>query len=266
MPGSISTAIAHANAPVPGITPAEREGLILEHLSQVRLIARRIHEQVPGLVSLEDMVSSGTVGLIAAIDRFDAGQGVKLRTYAEFKIRGAILDSLRELDWAPRSRRQRARALVAATESAERRLHSTASVEDVAREMGLTIEQCHQWMRDTRQITFEPLDSVSAEQDGSVTTKQIAATGPDTEPERNIETEQLRAVLAEAIARMPGQERIVLSLIYHEDLSLREIARVMGVHESRISQVKAQALKRMRELVEENWPRRGGAAKPASRV
>src|SRR5512139_973792 len=104
------------------IGDSERERLILEHLPQVRLIARRIHERLPDSVSLEDLISTGIVGLISAIDNFDASHNVKLKTYAEYKIRGAILDSLRELDWAPRQQRKRAKQIEAAILTAEQRL------------------------------------------------------------------------------------------------------------------------------------------------
>src|SRR5206468_8741924 len=101
------TTVSASVPPSPAALPvADREQMILEHMPQVRLIARKIHDRIPGIIALEDLVSAGTLGLIAAIDRYDASQNVKLRTYAEFKIRGAILDSLRELDWAPRTQRQ----------------------------------------------------------------------------------------------------------------------------------------------------------------
>jgi RNA polymerase sigma factor for flagellar operon FliA len=107
----------------PPLSAQEREELILEHLPQVRLIARRIHERLPESVHLEDLISTGIVGLIAAIDRFDPSQNVKLKTYAEYKIRGAILDSLRGLDWAPRQQRKRAKQIEAAIAAAEQKLH-----------------------------------------------------------------------------------------------------------------------------------------------
>ncbi len=254
---AVATARTHHNY----LSAAEREHMILEHMSQVRLIARRVHEQVAGLLSFEDLVSSGTLGLIAAIDRFDPAQGVKLRTFAEFKIRGAILDTLRELDWAPRRQRRRARAILEATGQVENRLQTTATVEDIASEMGISITECHDWLRDTRRLSFEPLDTVAPDSDGAMSPRQIAATGAETQPGRQIENEQLREVLAGAISRMPRQERIVLSLMFHEDLSLREIARVMGLHESRVSQIKSQALGRMKDLVEQNWPKKGSSTR-----
>src|SRR5258706_11671297 len=122
---------------------AERERLILEHLPQVRLIARRIHERLPESVSLEDLISTGIVGLISAIDRFDTSHNVKLRTYAEYKIRGAILDSLRGLDWAPRQQRKRAKQIEAAISRAEQRLYRTPTEEEIADQLGLSIGGYH---------------------------------------------------------------------------------------------------------------------------
>src|SRR5712664_2175323 len=110
---------------------AERERLILEHLPQVRLVARRIHERVPENVSLDDLISAGVVGLISAIDHFDPKHNVKLKTYAEYKIRGAILDNLRGLDWAPRQQRRMARRVEAAIQSASQRLHRDATEEEI---------------------------------------------------------------------------------------------------------------------------------------
>ena len=107
------------------ISPAERDRLILENLPQVRLIARRIHDKLPESVSLDDLVSTGVVGLITAIDNFDASQNVKLKTYAEYKIRGAILDSLRELDWAPRQKRRKLSKSESGHQRAEQRPHRT---------------------------------------------------------------------------------------------------------------------------------------------
>src|SRR5579871_4263480 len=117
----------------------ERERLILEHLPQVRLIARRIHERLPESVNLDDLISTGTLGLIAAIDRFDPRHNVKLKTYAEYKIRGAILDSLRGLDWAPRQQRKRSKQIEAAIAAIEQRLHRQPTEDEIAKELKLTI-------------------------------------------------------------------------------------------------------------------------------
>src|SRR3954453_20787040 len=117
------------------ISTEERERLIMEHLPQVRLIARRIHERLPESISLDDLVSTGIIGLISAIDRFDSSHNVKLKTYAEYKIRGAILDSLRGLDWAPRQQRKRAKQIEAAIGQLQQKLQRTPTEEEIAAEL-----------------------------------------------------------------------------------------------------------------------------------
>src|SRR4051794_13166570 len=251
-----SASVPSTPAALPG---ADREQLILEHMPQVRLIARKIHDRIPGIIALEDLVSAGTLGLIAAIDRYDTSQGVKLRTYAEFKIRGAILDSLRELDWAPRTQRQRARKLLAAAAEAESRLGTTAGVEDIAQEIGITLQECQSWMRDTWSLSMEALDRAVSDTEGGVIERQVAAESAESCPSQKVESSDLRRVLADAIAKMPKQERVVLSLVFHEGLTLREIAKVLELHESRVSQIKTRALARMRTIVEVTWPRKGAA-------
>src|ERR1051325_8677254 len=123
------------------MTNEERERLILDHPPQVRLIARRIQERLPDSVSLDDLVSTGVIGLIAAIDHFDPAHNVKLKTYAEYKIRGAILDSLRGLDWAPRQKRRQAKQIEAAIAIVEQRNHRTPSEEEIAAELGIGIDE-----------------------------------------------------------------------------------------------------------------------------
>src|SRR5436305_14722287 len=136
----------------------ERERLILEHLPQVRLIARRIHDRLPESVNLDDLISTGIVGLISAIDRYDPSLNVKLKTYAEYKIRGAILDSLRGLDWAPRQQRKRPKQLQAAISTIEQRLHRAPSEEEIAKQLGLRIEEYHEWLVDIRGVNLGSLE------------------------------------------------------------------------------------------------------------
>ncbi len=135
------------------VTAEVREQLILEHLPQVKLIARRIHERLPGSVSLDDLISTGVVGLIAAIDRYDATHDVKLKTYAEYKIRGAILDSLRGLDWAPRQQRRRAKLIEAAIASLEQQHQRTPAEEEIAAHLGLSIAEYQSWLSEVRGLT-----------------------------------------------------------------------------------------------------------------
>src|SRR5208283_2761319 len=128
------------------LTPELREQLILEHLPQVKLIARRIHERLPVSVSLDDLISTGVLGLISAIDRYDASHDVKLKTYAEYKIRGAILDSLRGLDWAPRQQRKRAKLIEASIAVLEQQLQRTPSEEEIAGHLSIPVSEYQDWL------------------------------------------------------------------------------------------------------------------------
>jgi RNA polymerase sigma factor for flagellar operon FliA len=237
----------------PKLDNEERERLIMDHLPQVRLIARRIHERLPESVNLDDLVSTGIVGLISAIDHFDPSHNVKLKTYAEYKIRGAILDSLRGLDWAPRQQRKRAKQIEAAIAALEQRLHGSPSEEQVAAQLKLDIAEYREWLVDVRGVNLGSLESSSPEDDGRDLLKYIS----DEEqhwPSNLLERSELERLLAEAIERMPPVERTVLSLYYHEEMTLREIAKIVDLHESRVSQLKSQAILRLRSYIEKKWP------------
>src|SRR3954466_6112521 len=136
------------------LSETERERLILEHLPQVRLIARRIQERLPENISLDDLISTGVIGLISAIDHFDPKHNVKLKTYAEYKIRGAILDSLRGLDWAPRQKRKKAKQIEAAIAVVEQRLQGPATEEDIAAQLEITLEVYHEWLVEIRGLNL----------------------------------------------------------------------------------------------------------------
>ena len=233
------------------MTSDERELLILEHLPQVRLIARRIQERLPESVSLDDLVSTGVIGLISAIDNFDPRHNVKLKTYAEYKIRGAILDSLRGLDWAPRQKRRRAKQIEAAISVAEQRLKRAPGEEDITRELGISIDEYHEWL-----VEIRGLNVASLEYAGSDQGKDLLHYLPDGGdlPSTLLERSELERLLAATIDQIPEIERTVLSLYYKEELTLREIAQVVNLHESRISQLKSQAILRLRGAMSEQWP------------
>ena len=231
----------------------ERERLILEHLPQVRLIARRIHERLPESVNLDDLVSTGTLGLIAAIDRFDSSHNVKLKTYAEYKIRGAILDSLRGLDWAPRQQRKRSKQIEAAISVAEQRLHRAPSEEEIALQLDVTLEEYHEWLVDIRGVNLGSLEVSHPEEDGRNLLEYVSD-DQENWPSRLLERSELQRLLAGAIEKMPSTERTVISLYYHEELTLREISKIVNLHESRVSQLKSQAILRLRSYLEKRWP------------
>src|SRR5580700_69716 len=235
----------------------ERERLILEHLPQVRLIARRIRDRLPENVSVEDLVSAGIVGLIAAVDQYDPAHQVKLKTYAEHKIRGAILDALRGLDWAPRQRRKKAKQIEFAISKAEQRLHCIPAEDEIAAEMGLDLEEYHQWLVEVQGLNLGSLEYTSEDGEGQGLLEYISD-NQDLLPSRLLEKSELEKLLAESIRKMPAMERTVLGLYFTEELTLREIAKVVDLHESRISHLKSQAILRLRAGLQKVWPTQGG--------
>ncbi|MEO8370741.1 MAG: FliA/WhiG family RNA polymerase sigma factor [Candidatus Solibacter sp.] len=234
------------------MTDEERNKLILEHLPQVRLIARRIQERLPDSISLDDLISTGVLGLISAIDNFSPVHNVKLKTYAEYKIRGAILDSLRGLDWAPRQKRRKSKQIEAAIAAAEQRLQGPANEEDIAAELSITLEEYHEWLVEIRGLNLASLEYASGDQ-GRDLLHYLPDTGENL-PSLLLERTELERLLASSIEQIPEIEKTVLSLYYHEELTLREIAQIVNLHESRISQLKSQAIVRLRSHLAHQWP------------
>jgi RNA polymerase sigma factor FliA len=235
------------------VSAEEREQLILEHLPQVRLVARKIHERLPDSVCLEDLLSAGVIGLINAIDNFDPRQNVKLKTYAEFRIRGAILDSLRQTDWAPRLKRRQAREFEAAISRVEQRLGRTPEEEEIALELNLSLDEYRQKLTEMEALNIGELEFIRDENETPVILKYTAS--PEEEsPAIMLERAELERLIASSIDRIPKVEKTVLSLYFYEELTLREIAEVMGIHLSRVSQIKSQAILRLRTSLGRRWP------------
>jgi RNA polymerase sigma factor for flagellar operon FliA len=230
-----------------------RERLIMEQLPQVNLIAHRFHERLPNSVGLDDLISTGIVGLISAIDNFDPRQGVQLKTYAEYKIRGAILDSLRGMDWASRYRRKKAKDIEQAIWSAEQRLHRTPTEEEVAAEMNLTLEAYHERLAEVQGLSLQSLETKV----GPNGNQNLLALLPDDDepsPAERLERSELERLLAATIDQMPEIERTILSLYYRDELKMREISEVLNMRVSRISELKSQAILRLRAILARKWP------------
>ena len=232
---------------------AEREQLILEHLPQVRWIASRIHERLPESVCLEDLISTGIVGLINAIDSFDASHNVKLKTYAEYRIRGAILDSIRGMDGIPPHKRKRVKDIQAAVAKLEQTLQRAPEEEEIAAEMGLGLTGYQDLLLELRAVSIGSLDA--PERDGSSRTLMYyLADREDNSPARVLERAELEKLIQDGLTKMPGPERIVLDLYYRQGCNIREIAPVLNLHITRISQLKAQGVLRLRQYIERRWP------------
>ena len=238
-----------AVGPKPG-----RNDLILEHLPQVKMIASRIHDRLPDSVVLDDLISAGVLGLIDAVDHFDASLNLKLKTYAEHKIRGAILDSLRSLDWAPRNKRKKAKMIEAAIAAQEKKLHRSPTEDEVATQLEISLKEYRKWLVETRAVNLAPMEQgPTGDSEGSDVLRFVS--GDDDEwPTKQLERSELRRLVAQTVGRLPDVERTIITLYYTKELTLREIAKVVSLHETRVSQLKTQAILRMRSSLRAKWP------------
>jgi len=224
----------------------ERERLLLEQLPQVKYIARRIHERLPQHVSLEDLVHSGVVGLIDALNKFDACKHVQFASYAKHRIRGAILDSLRELDWGPRELRRKARMLDQTHAKLDAALGRTATEQEIAVAMGLELTELQHLLGEIDSLEISSFSVESAE-DGRDADLSDAVPAPEEDnPFQQCLDSEMRKLLIDALVALPERERQVLTLYYYEELTMKEVGAVLGVGESRVSQIHSLAMSRLR--------------------
>ena len=223
----------------------ERDRLLLEHLPSVRYIAHRIHERLPQHVELDDLISSGMVGLIDAFNKFDHTKQVQFKSYAQFRIRGAILDSLRVLDWSPRELRRKGRAVQEAVQTMTRTLRRTPSETEIAREMNLGINEYQLLLGQLKGLEIGSLNLEHNDDSGEDQLAYIAGS-PEDDPLFRCLQGEMRQMLIDAIEELPEKERMVLTLYYYEELTMREIGLTLGVVESRVSQIHSAAVVRLR--------------------
>jgi RNA polymerase sigma factor for flagellar operon FliA len=225
-----------------------RDALILHYSPLVKYVAGRVAVGLPQNVEQADLVSYGIFGLIDAIEKFDLDRGFKFETYAIARIKGAILDELRSIDWVPRSVRAKARSLEKAYAKLESELHRTPNDDELAVELGLSGDQFQTTLNQISFIGLVALDemlSVGGERGESVTLGDTVADSGEG-PVAAYEVEEMRQILADAINRMPEREKIVLTLYYYEGLTLAEIGQVLGVTESRVCQIHTKAVLQLR--------------------
>ena len=227
------------------VLTGEQERVLLEHLPIVRFLARRIHERLPQQVDIEDMVSAGVVGLMDAFSKFDPAKKVQFRSYAQFRIRGAILDSLRTLDWSPRELRRKGRAVEEAIRVLTARMGHAPGEGEVAAEMALGLEEYQQLLGDLKGLEIGTLHMERNEDSGEEELAYVPGR-PDEDPLFRCLRGELEERLAEAIQNLPDRERLVMSLYYYEEMTMREIGLALGVVESRVSQVHASAVAHLR--------------------
>ena len=224
---------------------AEQERVLLEHLPVVRFLARRIHERLPQHVDIEDLVSAGVVGLMDAFSKFDPDKRVQFRSYAQFRIRGAILDSLRTLDWSPRELRRKGRAVEEAIRLATARLGRAPTETEIAAELEVSLDDYQQLLGDLKGLEIGTLHAERNEDSGEEELAYVPGR-PEEDPLFRCLKGELEERLAEAIQNLPDRERLVMTLYYYEEMTMREIGLALGVVESRVSQVHASAVVHLR--------------------
>ncbi len=244
------------------VLSAEQERVLLEHLPIVRFLARRIHERLPQHVDIEDLVSAGVVGLMDAFSKFDPGKKVQFRSYAQFRIRGAILDSLRTLDWSPRELRRKGRAVEEAIRVLTARMGHAPDEAEVAVQMGLELGAYQQLLGDLKGLEIGTLHVERNEDSGEEELAYIPSR-PEDDPLFCCLRGELEERLANAIQNLPDRERLVMSLYYYEEMTMHEIGLALGVVESRVSQVHASAVVHLRSALKD-LAARGAFERPRS--
>ncbi|MDH5542466.1 MAG: FliA/WhiG family RNA polymerase sigma factor [Nitrospinota bacterium] len=226
----------------------EADVLIEEYTPLVKFISHRIAVRLPPHIELDDLISAGVMGLIDAIGKFDPTKETQFKTYAEIRIRGAILDELRALDWVPRSVRQKGTEISGAYAIVEQRLGRPAEDHEVAAELGFTLEDFHKLLADSQAmpiLSIEELGGVN--KDGEKRDiMEIIAGSTDNDPQILARLNEVRTIIARAIDQLPEKERLLVSLYYYEELTMKEIGEVLGITESRVSQLHTRAVMRLR--------------------
>ena len=221
-----------------------REKIILEYAPLVKGVAGRLSMYLGYNVEYEDLVSYGIVGLIDAIDKFDAKKAVKFETYASLRIRGAILDQIRKMDWIPRTVRQRQKQITAAIKEIEATTGRSATDEEIATALGLSTDEYDDWQSQMKVTNVVSLDEFVEQ--GSDISDNAGLSSQIERPEEAIEKEELKKMLMEALDQLTEKERKVVLLYYYEELTLKEISHILEVSESRVSQLHTKALQKMK--------------------
>jgi RNA polymerase sigma factor for flagellar operon FliA len=240
----------------PKISQQVRDRIVLDHLPLVKAIAIRVHENLPVHVDLDDLVHAGVLGLFDAVAKYDASKNVVFPSYAKHRIKGAILDSLRQLDWASRDLRKRQKQVDTVTRDLSLKLGRNPTQSEVAQEMGIGMER---WRRMLMELRTVGLVSGAAHPDQERDRTLEFAGTPELQPDRMCQRKQLEVTLARAIGTLPARYQRVVFLYYTNEMTMKEIGEVLGVNESRVSQIHKTALKKMAVALESEGIRSAAA-------
>ncbi len=232
-----------------------RERLVLAYSPLVKYVAGKMGAGLPSYVDDADLISYGLTGLISAIERFEPSREIKFETYAMSRIKGSIIDELRSMDWVPRSVRMRAREFERANAKLEHKLHRAPTDQELADELEVTTDELQdhiQQISSSAVIALDELWSVSDSSGGQVSLLDTIEDPNAADPEKSFDAVNVKEQIAEAISRLPEREKLVVALYYYENLTLREIGEVLGVTESRVSQLHTKAVLRLKSRLQED--------------
>lgn len=229
---------------------AKRDRIVLEHLPLVKAIALRVHENLPVHVDLDDLIHAGVLGLFDAASKYNPGKQVAFSSYAKHRIKGAILDSLRQLDWASRDLRRRHKQLEAVTRELSLKLQRTPTEAEIAERLGVDVERWRQMMLDLRNVGLVSASSRPSENEDLPAPDFPSK--PETQPDNMCAHQQMRTVLSSAMQHLPERYQKVVVLYYTKELTMKEIGGVLGINESRVSQIHKSALEKMHTVLRSN--------------
>jgi RNA polymerase sigma factor FliA len=230
------------------ISVENREAVINQYAPMIKYVAHRIAMRLPPHIEVDDLISVGCLGLIDAIDKYDSTRGAKFKTYAEFRVRGAILDELRSMDWVPRSVRQKASAMDGVVQKLQNKLGRPPEDDEIAEEMGIGLDELFSTLNETKSMPILSLEDLGiAKESGEQQSLLDCLAGKgDADPHTHLRLVELKEIIAKAIDTLPEKERLMISLYYYEELTMKEIGAVLDITESRVSQIHSKAVLRLR--------------------
>ena len=230
-----------------GVDGKLRDQLIMDYAPLIRFVAQRIAARLPSNIDIDDLISAGAIGLMDAIEKYDPSRDNKFKTYAEFRIRGAILDELRSQDWVPRSVRDKAKKIEKTYIELEQRFGRAVTDGEISNALGINLSEYHEMIAKVKAVTMLSIDELSgpSQQDRKSLLECLENVGSKN-PFTQLKSKGVRELLVKNIEELPEKQKLVLSLYYYEELNLKEIGRILEVTESRVSQLHTQAVERLR--------------------
>jgi RNA polymerase sigma factor for flagellar operon FliA len=230
-----------------GVDGKLRDQLIMDYAPLIRFVAQRIASRLPSSIDIDDLISAGVIGLMDAIDKYDPSRDNKFKTYAEFRIRGAILDELRAQDWVPRSVRDKAKRIERTYAELEQRYGRAVNDQEISTALGMELEEYHSMVAKVKAVTLLSMDELTGPNQTDRKSLLECLENPNSKnPFTHLKSKGLRNLLMKSIEELPEKQKLVLSLYYYEDLNLKEIGGILDVTESRVSQLHTQAVERLR--------------------